>query len=340
MKHETRIPGGYGAILLLFLLALSVLPVSAVTITDDAGITLTLNTTPERIVSLSPSSTEILSALGLFDHIVGVTDVCDYPPEVKDKTRVGGYSAISIERVAATRPDLVIASDKTPKETVSRLREIGLPVIFVAPKNVDHVMRDICMLGKITGMETRADDLTTGLTRRIDNASSARHAGSPTVAHVVYNKPLYISGNTTMQNDIITRAGGINVFAGKSGWGTISLEEFLLANPDIIIVSGGGGMDSSERDVMLEEFLTNPQYASLSAVKNGHVYTVNADIISRPGPRIADAAEEVSRIIHEFEEECMARVPVSPDTENPKSPGFSAAIAFLVLAGLVIIIMK
>lgn len=316
------------------MLVLCPMTVSAITVTDDAGTTITLNTTPERIVSLSPSNTEILAALGLLDKVVGVTDVCDYPPEVKNKTRVGGYSAISIEKIAAVKPDLVIASDKTPKETVSRLKEIGVPVIVVAPKNVYHVIRDIGMIGRITGTETQAEDLAANITRRIAKASAVPGTNSPTVAHVVYYKPLTVSGNTTMQNDIISRTGGTNVFADRNGWKTVSLEEFLLANPDIIIVSGGGGMDSSGRDVILDDFMTNPQYVSLSAVKNHHVYAINADIISRPGPRIADAAEEVSLIISSVEDERAAPQAAATGTRSTKAPGFLGLIAVLAVLGL------
>ena len=342
MKQGSRISHEYRIAILIIALALALcaLPVSAITVTDDAGTTITLNTTPERIVSLSPSNTEILAALGLIYKAVGVTDVCDYPPEVKNKTRVGGYSAISIEKVAAVKPDLVIASDKTPKETVSRIKETGLPVIVVAPKNVDHVLRDIGMIGRITGTETRAEDLAATITRRIAKVSAAPGSNSPTVAHVVYYKPLTVSGNATMQNDIISRTGGTNVFAGRNGWNTISLEEFLLANPDIIIVSGRGGMDSSARDVILDDFMTNPQYASLSAVKNHHVYAINADIISRPGPRIADAAEEVSRIIVSVEKERAAQQPVKVPGTTAKTPGFSAIIAVLGFIAVVIAIRK
>ncbi len=204
------------------MLVLCPMPVSAITVTDDAGTTITLNTTPERIVSLSPSNTEILAALGLLDKVVGVTDVCDYPPEVKNKTRVGGYSAISIEKVAVLKPDLVIASDKTPKETVSRIKEIGVPVIVIAPKNVDHVIRDIGMIGRITGTETQAEVIVANITRRIAKVSAVPGSYSPSVAHVVYYKPLTVSGNTTMQNDIISRTGGTNVFAGMAG------ERYLL----------------------------------------------------------------------------------------------------------------
>ena len=322
------------------MLVLCPMPVSAITVTDDAGTTITLNTTPERIVSLSPSNTEILAALGLLDKVVGVTEVCDYPPEMKNKTRVGGYSAISIEKVAVVKPNLVIASDKTPKETVSRIKEIGVPVIVIAPKNVDHVIRDIGIIGRITGTETQAEDLAATIIRRIAKVSAVPCSNSPTVAHVVYYKPLTVSGNTTMQNDIISRTGGTNVFAGRNGWRTISLEEFLLANPDIIIVSGGGGMDSSGRDVILDDFMTNSQYASLSAVKNHHVYAINADIISRPGPRIADAAEEVSRIISAIEEDRVAQQPVTVPGTTAKTPGFSAIIAVLGFIAVVIAIKK
>jgi iron complex transport system substrate-binding protein len=336
MKNQTTIPNDSCKALLIVLLVLAgcVLPVTAATITDDAGTTITISAPPQRIVSLSPSNTEILAALGLTDRIVGVTDVCDYPPEVKNITQIGGYSAISIEKVAAAKPDLVVASDITPHETVTRLQELGLPVIVVSPKDVDHVIRDIRLVGQITGTENPAEELATTLTRRMEAAASAPGSGSPTVAHVVWHEPLYVSCNATIQNDIISRTGGTNVFADRSGWSTVSLEEFLLANPDIIIVSGGGGMDDSERDVILEEFMTNSQYASLSAVKNNRGYAIDADIISRPGPRGADAAEQVSGIIAAVRAERAAQQTAAPGSVTPRAPGFSAAAVVLALIGL------
>jgi len=110
----------------LLLVSCCLLPVSAVTVTDDAGTIVTLNATPGRIVSLAPSNTEILAALGLTGRLVGITDVCNYPPEVNTVPRIGGYSSISTEKVSAARPDLVIASDITPAETTARLRALGL----------------------------------------------------------------------------------------------------------------------------------------------------------------------------------------------------------------------
>jgi iron complex transport system substrate-binding protein len=329
----------YPAHLLLLLvtaLALCILPASAVTVTDDAGTVITLNATPQRIVSLAPSNTEILASLGLLDRVVGVTDVCDYPPAVKNIMRIGGYSAISIEKVAAARPDLVVASDITPQETVDRLRELGLPVVLVAPRNTGHVVRDIRMVGILTGSESTAEDLAANLSAR--SAASAPPSSSAynlTIAHVVWNDPLYISGNDTLQDDVIVHAGGTNVFADKEGWGTVSLEEFLMRNPDIIIVSGGGGMDNGTNDIILEDFMTSPQYASLSAVKNRHVYAVDANIISRAGPRIFDAEEQVAGIVRAVHDE--STTPQATPVPPARSPGFGAGSAVLLISLIMLV---
>ena len=327
----------YSALVLLLLgmaLPFCIIPVSAVTVTDDAGTLVTINATPQRIVSLAPSNTEILAALGLLDRVVGVTDVCDYPPAVKNIPRIGGYSAISIEKVAAARPDLVLASDITSQETVSRLRNLGLPVVVVAPRGIDHVMRDIRMAGALTGTERAAEELAANLSAR-----SAAAAPSPsssynlTIAHVVWNDPLYISGNDTLQNDVIVYTGGMNVFADKEGWGTVSLEEFLMRNPDIIIVNGGGGMDNKTKDIILEDFMNSPQYASLSAVKTRHVYAVDSNIISRAGPRIFDAEEQVAGIIRAVHDERMASQAAAIPTA--RSPGFCVAGTVLLICLLI-----
>jgi iron complex transport system substrate-binding protein len=340
MKHRGKTQEKYGLFLLVvgILLVFGIIPVSAISITDDAGMMITLNTTPSRIVSLSPSNTEILAALGLTDRIVGVTDVCDYPPEVKNITRIGGYSSISVEKVAAARPDLVVASDLTPKETVGGLRALGLPVVVIAPRNIDHMIRDIRMVGTLTTTESQAGTLAANLSDRIAAVlpcpTTTHH---PTVAHVVWHEPLYVSGNDTLQNDVIIHAGGENVFADRSGWSTVSLEKLLMKNPDIILVNGGGGMDSSEKDVIHESFMTNPQYASLSAVKNNHVYVVDADIISRPAPRIVDATEQVARLIHP---ECFMQAVTTPGvtpTTMVKSPGFCAGSAILIISLLLLL---
>jgi iron complex transport system substrate-binding protein len=339
--NPEHIPKKYVPVLvgLSIVLALCILPAAAITVTDDTGMAVTLNTTPGRIVSLAPSNTEILAALGLLDRMVGVTDVCNYPPEVNNIPRIGSYSAISIEKVAASRPDLIIASDITPRETVNRLRGLGRTVVVVAPRNIGDVLLDIRMVGMITGTGQRADQLAGNLSDRLSTiALDALPSRRPTVAHVVWHDPLYVSGNDTLQNDVIVHAGGVNAFADRNGWGTVSLEEFLMKNPDIILVNEGDGMDASAKDVILDAFMNNPQYASLSAVKNHQVYAVNSDLISRSGPRIVDAVEQVARIIRTVNGTHPASQAESVATSAAKTPGFTvfAALSGLV-AGMIIV---
>jgi len=340
MKPQPAISSGAAVFILAAaaILSLCALPAAAVSVTDDSGTVLVLNETPLRIVSLAPSNTEILFALGLKDRVVGVTDVCNYPPEAGNITRIGGYSAISIEKVAALRPDVVLASDITPQATVNQLRSLGLTVMVVAPRNISCMIDDIRTVGRATGRDAAAEELAGTLVLRLSAvASCPAMNGRPTVAHVVWHDPIYVSGNDTLQNDVITRAGGVNVFAERSGWGTVSLEEFLLKNPDIIIVNGGGGMDTGDKDVIYDAFMNSPQFASLSAVKNHRVYVVSADVISRGGPRIVDAVERVAALVHpECSDGGNAAPPVAGKS-TPSSPGFSAASCIALFgAGAVI----
>jgi iron complex transport system substrate-binding protein len=320
-------------------MACIIIPAGAVTVTDDDGTVISLNATPTRIVSLAPSNTEILAALGLRDHLTGVTDLCNYPPEVSSIPRVGGYSSISIEKVVASRPDLVVASDITPREVINRLRQLGIPVVVVAPRNIGSMITDIRRLGILTGTGPQAHQLAAGLSGRIDAATPmVLPSDSLTVAHVIWHDPIYVSGNDTLQDDVIVTAGGTNIFSDKNGWNTVSLEEFLLRNPDIIIVNGGNGMDADGNSVILEAFMDNPQYASLAAVKEQHVYSMNADITSRAGPRIVEATEQVATIIRMVNEErnVLPRAGRMPASVK-KIPGFPifAAINGVVILALI-----
>ncbi|MEW5720955.1 MAG: helical backbone metal receptor, partial [Chloroflexota bacterium] len=124
---------------------------TAQTITDDVGRAVTLKGAPTRIVSLAPSNTEVLYALGLGDRVVGVTQYCDYPPEAKQKPNIGGFSKIDLERVVGLNPDLVLATNIHNKTVVPELEKRGLTVVVVEPKNVDDVLAKITFVGKITG---------------------------------------------------------------------------------------------------------------------------------------------------------------------------------------------
>lgn len=258
---------------------------------------------PQRIVSLAPSNTEILFAIGAGDRVVGVTDYCNYPPEVVEKKKsgelvsIGGYTTVNIERVVSLKPDLVVASYGNGIETIETLRRLGVNVIAFDPKTIQDVMRDIVLIGRATGREDEARELVRKMLNRIENVTE-RVKGEPRVrvAHILWHDPIWVSGRNTFIDEVITLAGGENVF-NFDGWRVVSLEDLITANPDVIIVSSGSGMGGG-RDVVYEWITHDERLKDLSAVKNGRVYVVDADIISRPSYRLADAVEIIAKLLH------------------------------------------
>ncbi len=270
-----------------------------VRVKDDFGYEVVINKTPERIVSLAPSNTEILFALGLGNKIVGVTDYCNYPEEAKKKQKVGGYSTVNIERVLALNPDLVVAAYGNGKETIDILREYGLTVIALNPKNLSDVMRDIELLGKVTGAEENATRLVDMMEHRIDEVkrNASNFSLRPKVAHVLWHDPIWVSGKNTFIDELISIAGGENAFGDLEGWKIVSIEDFLARNPDIIVVNSGTGMGGG-KDILYD--WTIRELKDVEAVKEGRVYLIDSDIISRPSYRLVYALEELSEIISEF----------------------------------------
>ncbi|NLB01667.1 MAG: ABC transporter substrate-binding protein, partial [Methanomicrobiales archaeon] len=212
----------------------------SVTVTDDSEKTVLVRGEPQRIVSLAPSNTEILYALGLEDRIVAVTERCDYPAATADKPKAGGFSTVNIERVIAMEPDLIFASSANTDEVIDRLRSLGMTVVVLDPQTIDGVLHDIELAGRATGQEEQASTLIEELRTRIGTVAE-KAAGStadhPSVAHVIWHDPLWISGRGTFQDEVITLAGGTNAFGSVDDWSIVSLEEFITTNPDYILVS-------------------------------------------------------------------------------------------------------
>ncbi len=258
---------------------------------------------PQRIVSLAPSNTEILFAIGAGDRVVGVTDYCNYPPEVVEKRKkgelvsIGGYTTVNIEKVVSLKPDLVVASYGNGIETIEALRKLNISVIAFDPKTIQDVMKDIVLIGRATGHEEEAKELVERMLEKIENVTE-KVKGKPRlrVAHIVWHDPVWVSGRNTFIDEVITLAGGENVFS-FDGWRVVSIEDLIAANPDVIIVSSGSGMGGG-KDVVYEWVMHDDRLKSVSAVKNGRVYVVDADIISRPSYRLADAVEIVANLLH------------------------------------------
>jgi len=307
----------------------------AVTVTDDYGEIVTIRGLPQKIVSLAPSNTEILYALGLEDRIVGVTDYCNYPPEAAGKLKVGGYSTINIEKVLATEPDLIFAATGNTEDVVNRLRVLGMTVVTLNPQTVDDVLRDTELVGVATGQEERAAACVRELQARIQAVTDTTEALAerPSVAHVVWYDPIWVSGGATFQDEVITMAGGTNAFGSTEGWGIVGLEEFITTNPEYIFVSSGTGMSNGGYDIVYDYFMNEPRMQRLDAVRNGHVYVVDADIISRGSPRIVDALEEVAATLHPD----LFDAGIPEETHAAQSPGFCTILpAFALLTVLLI----
>ncbi|MEW5762224.1 MAG: cobalamin-binding protein [Bacillota bacterium] len=270
-----------------------------VTVTDDIGRKVTLLSPPQRIVSLAPSNTEILFALGLEKHVVGVTDFCNYPPAARAKEKVGGFADPSLEKIVALKPDLVLAAGINQK-IADRLAKLGIPVLVLAPHDVAGVLKNIELVGRATGRGEKAQEVVESLSTRI-NAVAARvariaTAARPKVYYEVWYEPLCTAGPGTFIDDVIRLAGGINV-AGDAPqqWPQYSLEVLLRKNPDVMLHSYGHGSGAAQT---VEDIVKRPGWSRLNFVKNRRIYAVDADLITRPGPRLVDAVEAVARALH------------------------------------------
>ena len=273
-----------------------------ITVTDDFGYTVTISARPERIVSLAPANTEILFAVGAGDRVVAVTEYCTFPEEATTLPVIGGYSTINIERIVAANPDLIFAYHGNGEENINYLKHLGYNVITLNADSIAGTLHGIRLVGEAVGCTETAEKLVSDMEVRL-SAVSEKLAGipeseKPTMVHSMWTDPLWVSGNHTFQNEMIQYAGGINAVVTTEGWGIVTLEKFLLIDPDIIFVDTGMGMGEGAQDVLKNYFLTEPRLSTLTAVQNGHVYAVNADIIDRGGPRLVDGVEAIASIAH------------------------------------------
>jgi len=276
------------------------LPSFPLTIVDDLGRTVEIERLPQRIVSLAPSNTEILFALGLEDKIVGTTDYCDYPEAAKSKPRVAGYSTPNLEKVVSVQPDLILAEAIHEKTVLPAMEKLGLTVIVMSAESLDTVLNDIRLVGQINGRSKAAARLIDSLNGRIQSVVSKTASLTPEqrlrVLYVIWYDPIWTMGRETFINDLIWNAGGINIFADdfeKSR--VVSLEAIIQKNPQVIIVSGMG----TTGDLIYNNLKNETRLAQVDATLNNRMYKISdANLIERPGPRIVDGLEELAKLFH------------------------------------------
>jgi iron complex transport system substrate-binding protein len=257
---------------------------------DDLGRLVAINGTPQRIISLAPSNTEILFALGLGDKVVGVTDYCDYPPEALEKEKVGGYATPDIEKIVALNPDLVLVAYGTPMDVINSLVGLGLTVFGIKTTDLDDLLNDIRRIGEITDKEVEAQALTAAMASRIQAVTNQTEEleQRPRVFYIVWHDPLWTAGSGTFIHELIEKAGGVNICQNITGYATISIEEVVARDPEIIIAS----------EWSYDWAKNATELASTNASQTGRIYTVDDDLVQRPGPRLVKGLEWFAHFIH------------------------------------------
>jgi len=267
---------------------------------DQGGDNVTISKLPERIISLAPSNTEIIYALGLGDKLVAGTEYDDYPEEARSKPKIGGYTNVDIEKVVSFQPDLVVAADAHWNTVTPELKRLGITVITLYPESLDGVMASIELVGRATGTEDKASELVSEMRARIkavtDKTDALPASQRPGVLYVLWHDPLMTVGPHTIISEMITKAGGSNIAAGlDSDYPTMNLEAVISANPGVIVADGGHGDAIS----LPYDFAQNePRLAAVDARQNGRIYQIDSDIVTIPGPRIVDGLEEMARLLH------------------------------------------
>lgn len=306
-----------------------------VTITDDYGYTAEISAAPQTIVSLGPSNTEILFALGLGDKVAGVTEYCNYPAAAQTKSLIGGVSSPNVEKIVALNPDLILANAMNGEDNIAHLRKLGYTVLCLNPDSVDGTFSSIRRVGEATGTSAAAGELIASMQQRFRAAAEkVKTAGTTplTVTHLMSTDPYWVSGIHTFQDELITLAGGTNAFPEVDGWGIINLEHLLTTDPDVILVDSGAGMGEKGENLLKQSFMTDPRLSSLTAVKNNRIYVMDSDTFDRGGPRIVDAFDELVAVLYPESAE-------SPAAATPQAPGFGSVLT-LACGALALLILR
>ena len=276
---------------------------------DDHGDTTSLTAYPERIVSLAPSCTEILYAIDAGDKVVAVTRYCNYPYNFKawiaagNMTSIGGFEDPNMEVIASLNPDLILASGGVQEEIVETLRNLGYKVLVLDPTNSTGVLQDIELVGRATNKNAEATALINDITSRIDAVVNkvADVTSKPKVYYEVFYDPtsLWAAGSKAWQNELIEKAGGINVFADQPlDYFQSSVEAVVVRNPDVIVLPAEGMGEETPFWGSIDEVKARPAWNSINAVQNDRLYQIDSDIIQRAGPRVADAIEQLAEFFH------------------------------------------
>lgn len=261
------------------------------TMTDDLGRTVRLPEQVTRAVSLAPSVTESVFAAGGGESLVGVTTFCNYPEAAVSISKIGDTMTPNIEAIVALRPEVVLVTTASQVQAaMPQFEARGIQVFVMEPDSIEAVLRNIRQLGEIFGTSETANAKAAEIEKRFAAiAAETDEAARPGVFVQVSREPLFTAGKDSFITEVIERAGGRSVTADvPTAYPNLSKETALVLAPDVIILSASDGNREA-----------NAVFASSPALKNGRVLSIDADLLSRPGPRVADAAEQIAAYLKE-----------------------------------------
>jgi iron complex transport system substrate-binding protein len=273
---------------------------------DDHGDTTSLTAYPEKIISVAPSCTEILFAIGAGDKVVAVTNYCNYPYNFTawiaegNMTSVGDFTAPNLEVITALNPDLILASGGVQVDSVNNLRERGYKVLVLDPTSVDDILNDIELVGNATGKRDEATALINDITSRIDAVGeTVADADKPKVYYETYYEitSSWTIGGEAWQSELIEKAGGTNIFEDQQeDYYQYQVEALIARNPDVIVLPAEGMGSGTQASI--DAVKARPGWDTTNAVQNDRIYQIDSDIIERSGPRIVDAVEQLAEFFH------------------------------------------
>jgi cobalamin transport system substrate-binding protein len=281
-------------------------------VVDEFGRTIRVPQLPTRIVSLAPSLTETIYALGVQDRLVGDTDFCDYPPDAQKKKKVGGPINPNLEAIAALHPDLVLVTKEINRlDTVRALDTLGIPAYATHAQTVEEILSTTQKLADLLGVPETGKSLTADLESRLTALHAKLESLPPSrVLFVVWTRPLISVGKNTFIADALRRADAASIVDATQDWPQTNLEEVVRLQPEYLVFAASHP-DSAARD--FEALSVLPGWQLLDAVRN-HRFAVISDAVNRPAPRIVSAIEDLARQLH------PAAFQNSPATEKPASP--------------------
>jgi iron complex transport system substrate-binding protein len=273
---------------------------------DDHGYKTSLTAYPEKIISVAPSCTEILFAIGAGDKVVAVTTYDDYPYDFAawiaagNMTSVGDFTSPNMEVIISLNPDLILASGGVQEDNVKTLRDYGYKVLVLDPTSIDGILKDIELVGNATGKQAEATALVNDLTSRINAvAETVANASKPKVYYETYYETTssWTIGALAWQNELIEKAGGTNIFGDQqTDYYQYQAEALIDRNPDVIVLPASGMGTGTQAGI--DAVKARPGWDTMNAVKNDRIYQINPNIIERAGPRVVDAIEQLAAFFH------------------------------------------